>query len=121
MAIFGDLGKTLGLGTAKQTFAGAAQGALRGAVFGQPFMGAASGALTTGTQPIAATASAHHTPNHPPKKTHLRGEHEIAREISGRKKRSKIAFKKIQSTKASYTLLVSIENAFTKSSSFNEI
>ena len=56
MAIGGDLGKFLGLGTAKQTLTSAAQGALRGALLGQPFMGAASGALTAGTQQGQATA-----------------------------------------------------------------
>lgn len=45
MAIFGDLGKAIGLGTAKQTMAGALQGALRGAIMGQPFMGGVSGAM----------------------------------------------------------------------------
>lgn len=45
MALFGDLGKALGLGTAKQTMQGALSGALRGAIMGQPFMGAAGGAL----------------------------------------------------------------------------
>ena len=56
MAIFGDVGKFLGLGTAKQTASAAAQGALRGAIMGQPFMGAAAGALTSGTQQGQATA-----------------------------------------------------------------
>jgi hypothetical protein len=72
MAIFGDLGKALGLGTAKQTFQGAAQGALRGAVFGQPFMGAAGGALTAGTQQGQATAVA--VPQAPPSETAFSGE-----------------------------------------------
>jgi hypothetical protein len=48
MALFGDLGKALGLGTAKQTMQSAFQGALRGAIMGQPFMGAAGGALSSG-------------------------------------------------------------------------
>ena len=48
MALFGDLGKALGLGTAKQTMQGAFQGALRGAIMGQPFMGGAAGALSSG-------------------------------------------------------------------------
>lgn len=48
MAIFGDLGKALGLGTAKQTMQGAFQGALRGAIMGQPFMGAVGGAASSG-------------------------------------------------------------------------
>lgn len=72
MAIFGDVGKFFGLGTAKQTFAGAAQGALRGAVLGQPFMGAASGALTAGTQQGQATAVA--VPQAPPAETAFSGE-----------------------------------------------
>lgn len=48
MAIFGDVGKFLGLGTTKQTLSAATQGAIRGAILGQPFMGAASGALGSG-------------------------------------------------------------------------
>ena len=56
MALFGDLGKFIGLGTAQQTAQGAAQGALRGALMGQPFMGAAAGAVTAGTQQGQATA-----------------------------------------------------------------
>lgn len=48
MAIFGDLGKAIGLGTAKQTMQSAFQGALRGAIMGQPFMGGVSGALNSG-------------------------------------------------------------------------
>lgn len=72
MAIFGDLGKALGLGTAKQTLGAAAQGALRGAIMGQPFMGAASGALTAGTQQGQATAVA--VPQAPPSETAFSGE-----------------------------------------------
>lgn len=72
MAIFGDVGKFLGLGTAKQTFSGAAQGALRGAIVGQPFMGAAGGALTAGTQQGQATAVA--VPQAPPSETAFSGE-----------------------------------------------
>lgn len=72
MAIFGDLGKALGLGTAKQTLGAAAQGALRGAIIGQPFMGAAGGALTAGTQQGQATAVA--VPQAPPAETAFSGE-----------------------------------------------
>ena len=72
MAIFGSLGKALGLGTAKQTFASAAQGALRGAITGQPFMGAAGGVLTAGTQQGQATAVA--VPQAPPSETAFSGE-----------------------------------------------
>ena len=72
MAIFGDVGKFLGLGTAKQTLTSAAQGALRGAIVGQPFMGAAGGALTAGTQQGQATAVA--VPQAPPSETAFSGE-----------------------------------------------
>ena len=72
MAIFGDLGKFIGLGTAKQTAQGAFQGALRGALIGQPFMGGASGALTAGTQQGQATAVA--VPQAPPSETAFSGE-----------------------------------------------
>ena len=72
MAIFGDVGKFLGLGTAKQTLSGAAQGALRGAIIGQPFMGATAGALTAGTQQGQATAVA--VPQAPPSETAFSGE-----------------------------------------------
>ena len=72
MAIFGDVGKFFGLGTTKQTLSGAAQGALRGAIVGQPFMGAASGALTAGTQQGQATAVA--VPQAPPSETAFSGE-----------------------------------------------
>ena len=66
MAIFGDVGKFLGLGTAKQTLRAGAQGALRGAISGQPFMGAGLGALTAGTQQGQSTAVAvNETPNTP--------------------------------------------------------
>jgi hypothetical protein len=67
MALFGSLGKALGLGTAQQTMQGAAQGALRGAIMGQPFMGAASGALTGGTQQGQATAVS--VPQAPPRES----------------------------------------------------
>ena len=72
MAIFGDLGKALGLGTAKQTVQGALQGAVRGAVIGQPFMGGAAGALTAGTAQGQATAVA--VPQAPPRETAFSGE-----------------------------------------------
>lgn len=76
MAIFGDLGKFLGLGTAKQTLAAGAQGALRGALLGQPFMGAASGALTAGTQQGQATAVS--VSETPPRETAFSGEGAIS-------------------------------------------
>lgn len=72
MAIFGDVGKFLGLGTTKQTLASATQGAIRGAIMGQPFMGAATGALTAGTQQGQATAVA--VPQAPPSETAFSGE-----------------------------------------------
>lgn len=72
MALFGDVGKFLGLGTARQTLGGAAQGALRGAIVGQPFMGGAAGALTAGTQQGQATAVA--VPQAPPSETAFSGE-----------------------------------------------
>ena len=72
MAIFGDVGKFLGLGTAKQTLSSAAQGALRGAIVGQPFMGAAQGALTSGTQQGQATAVS--VAPTPPRETAFSGE-----------------------------------------------
>lgn len=72
MAIFGDVGKFLGLGTTKQTLQSAAQGAIRGAIVGQPFMGAASGALTSGTQQGQATAVS--TPRTVPAETAFSGE-----------------------------------------------
>ena len=73
MAIFGDLGKALGLGTAKQTLAAAGQGALRGAILGQPFMGAATGALSSGrTQQGQATAVS--VTETPPRETQFSGE-----------------------------------------------
>ncbi len=72
MAIFGDVGKFFGLGTTKQTLTGAAQGALRGAIIGQPFMGAAQGTLTSGTQQGQATAVA--VPAAPPSETAFSGE-----------------------------------------------
>jgi len=72
MALFGDVGKFIGLGTAKQTLTGAAQGALRGAIIGQPFMGGAAGALTAGTQQGQATAVA--VPQAPPSESAFSGE-----------------------------------------------
>lgn len=72
MAIFGDVGRLLGLGTTKQTLAAGAQGFLRGAIAGQPFMGAAGGALTAGTQQGQATAVA--VPQAPPAETAFSGE-----------------------------------------------
>ena len=72
MALFGDLGKALGLGTAKETFRGATQGALRGAIMGQPFMGGVSGALTSGTQQGQSTAVS--VAEAPPRETAFSGE-----------------------------------------------
>lgn len=73
MALLGDVGKFLGLGTAKQTLSGAAQGALRGAIFGQPFMGGLSGAAAAGrTQQGQSTAVA--VPGAPPSETAFSGE-----------------------------------------------
>ena len=73
MALFGDLGKALGLGTARQTMDAALQGALRGAVLGQPFMGGAAGALSAGrTQQGQSTAVA--TSGTPPRETAFSGE-----------------------------------------------
>tara|TARA_B100001939_G_scaffold346202_1_gene364456 strand:+ start:1296 stop:2045 length:750 start_codon:yes stop_codon:yes gene_type:complete len=72
MAIFGDVGKFLGLGTTKQTLQSAAQGAIRGAIVGQPFMGAATGALTSGTQQGQATAVS--VAQKPPAETAFSGE-----------------------------------------------
>ena len=72
MAILGDVGKFLGLGTTKQTLQAAARGAVQGAIMGQPFMGAASGALTSGTQQGQATAVA--VPQAPPSETTFSGE-----------------------------------------------
>ena len=72
MAIFGDVGKFLGLGTVKQTAQAGLQGALRGAILGQPFMGGAAGALTAGTQQGQATAVA--VPQAPPAETAFSGE-----------------------------------------------
>jgi hypothetical protein len=56
MAIFGDVGKFLGLGTTRDTLQGALQGAARGALIGQPFMGAGAGALANGTNQGQKTA-----------------------------------------------------------------
>lgn len=75
MAIFGDVGKLLGLGTARQTASAAAQGALRGAILGQPFMGGAAGALTSGTQQGQSTAVS--VTDTPPRETALSGEQGI--------------------------------------------
>lgn len=72
MALFGDLGKFIGLGSARQTAQGAVQGALRGALMGQPFMGATAGALTAGTQQGQATAVA--VPQAPASETAFSGE-----------------------------------------------
>jgi hypothetical protein len=76
MAIFGDVGKFFGLGTAQQTLRAGAQGALRGAILGQPFMGAASGALTAGTQQGQSTAVA--VTETPPRETAMSGERGIS-------------------------------------------
>lgn len=76
MAIFGDVGKFLGLGTARQTASAAAQGALRGALLGQPFMGGVSGALTAGTQQGQATAVS--VTDTPPRETQFSGEAAIS-------------------------------------------
>ena len=76
MAIFGDLGKLVGLGSAKQTISGAAQGALRGAIMGQPFMGGVSGALTAGTQQGQSTAVS--VAEAPPRETAFSGERGIS-------------------------------------------
>ena len=72
MAIFGDVGRFLGLGTTKQTLQAAARGAVQGAIMGQPFMGAAGGALTAGTQQGQATAVS--VPQAPPAETAFSGE-----------------------------------------------
>jgi len=56
MAIFGDVGKFLGLGSAQQTLQSAARGAIQGAVLGQPLMGAGMGVLGSGTQQGQSTA-----------------------------------------------------------------
>ena len=76
MALFGDLGKALGLGTAKQTLQSGLQGALRGAIVGQPFMGGVSGALTAGTQQGQSTAVA--VTETPPRETAFSGERGIS-------------------------------------------
>lgn len=78
MAIFGDVGKFLGLGTAKQTLRSGVQGAVRGALLGQPFMGAASGALTAGTQQGQSTAVS--VSETPPRETQFSGERGISSE-----------------------------------------
>lgn len=79
MAIFGDVGKFLGLGTAKQTLQGATQGALRGAILGQPLFGGAAGALTAGTQQGQATAVS--VPAQPPRETAFSGEGAISSDV----------------------------------------
>lgn len=76
MALFGDLGKALGLGTAKQTVSAGVQGALRGAIMGQPFMGGVTGALTSGTQQGQSTAVA--VSETPPRETAMSGERGIS-------------------------------------------
>ena len=77
MAIFGDLGKAFGLGTAKQTVAGALQGGLRGAIMGQPFMGALGGAASSGrTQLSQGTAVS--VPQQPASETAFSGEAAIS-------------------------------------------
>jgi hypothetical protein len=76
MAIFGDVGKFFGLGTTKQTFQSAARGALRGAILGQPFMGATTGALTSGTQQGQSTAVS--VSETPPRETAMSGERGIS-------------------------------------------
>ena len=72
MALFGDVGKFIGLGTAKQTLQSGLQGAVRGAVLGQPFMGATAGALTSGTQQGQSTAVS--VPQAPPRESQFSGE-----------------------------------------------
>lgn len=76
MALFGDVGKFLGLGTAKQTLQGATQGAIRGAILGQPLFGGAAGALTAGTQQGQATAVS--VAAQPPRETAFSGEAAIS-------------------------------------------
>ena len=77
MALFGDLGKALGLGTAKQTFQGAAQGALRGAILGQPFMGGVSGAMQGGRSQVGQSTAVS-VPQQPPSETAFSGENAIS-------------------------------------------
>jgi len=81
MALFGSLGKAIGLGTARETVQAGARGALMGglqaAVMAQPFMGGAAagaglGALTRGTQQGQATAVS--VPPAPPAETAFSGE-----------------------------------------------
>ena len=79
MAIFGDVGKFLGLGTARQTLSAAGQGALRGAILGQPFMGAAAGALTAGTQQGQTTAVS--VPETPPRETQFSGQSAVSSDV----------------------------------------
>ena len=75
MAIFGDLGKALGLGTAKQTVQGAFRGALRGAIMGQPFMGGAMGAVNPprGMSETGQSVAVSVTPS-PPRESAFSGE-----------------------------------------------
>jgi len=48
MVMLGSLGKAIGLGTFQQTAQAGLQGALRGAIMGQPFMGGVVGAASSG-------------------------------------------------------------------------
>lgn len=72
MAIFGDVGKFLGLGTTKQTLQGAVRGAVQGAFMGNPIAGASAGALGARSQQGQATAVA--VPAAPPAETAFSGE-----------------------------------------------
>lgn len=75
MAILGDFGKALGLGTGKQTLQSAFQGALRGAIMGQPFMqGAAMGALSSGRQSETGQSVAVSVTDTPPRESAMSGE-----------------------------------------------
>ena len=75
MALFGDLGKFIGLGSAKETAQGAFQGALRGALVGQPFMGAAQGALSARPGPSETGQSvAVSISDTPPRESAMSGE-----------------------------------------------
>ena len=77
MAILGDVGKFFGLGTTQQTLSGAARGALQGAIMGQPFMGAATGAASAGrTQFSQGTAVS--VPQQAPAETAFSGENAIS-------------------------------------------
>ncbi len=80
MALFGDLGKFIALGSARETAQGAFQGALRGALIGQPFMGAASGALTAGRGPSeTGQSTAVSISDTPPRESAFSGE--VARPV----------------------------------------